>query len=315
MENIKNLVDKVKAEVAKVVVGQDEILEGILIAIFCGGHALLEGPPGVAKTLIAKALSRALSLRYQRIQFTPDLMPLDVIGANIYDFQNQRFTFKAGPVFTDILLADEINRTPPKTQAALLEAMEEKQVTSDGEILPLSNVFTVLATQNPLEYEGTYPLPEAQLDRFLLKLLVTYPEHSEEIAIYRRYQNGLIGSSDLAMIQPVLGVEDIANVRRHIAAVNIRPEMIDYLYRIVRSTREHPLLTLGASPRAGIYLMLAAKTHAALDNRDYLIPEDVQEMALPVFRHRLFVRPEAQIEGKTSDWILKNMLAGIPVPR
>ena len=315
MENIQNVVESLKQEIGKVVVGQAELLEGILIAIICGGHVLLEGPPGVAKTLLAKTLARTLAISYKRVQFTPDLMPLDVIGANIYDFHNQQFVFKAGPVFTDILLADEINRTPPKTQAALLEAMEEKQVTVDGEIRPLSPVFTVLATQNPLEYEGTYPLPEAQLDRFLLKLLVTYPADKDEIAIYDRYQNGLINESDLATIQPVLNAADIGAMRRQLARIHTRPEIIAYLHRIVKSSREHPLLMLGASPRAGIFLLLAAKARALLNGRDYLIPEDIQELAFPVLRHRLLVRPEAQVDGKSSDLIIKNILAGIPVPR
>ena len=315
MEKVQSLCNQVKSELAQVVIGQEEIIEGILMALIVGGHVLLEGPPGVAKTLIAKSLARSLSATYKRVQFTPDLMPLDVTGTNIFDFQKQLFSFKPGPIFTDILLADEINRTPPKTQAALLEAMEEKQVTIDGESRALSPIFTVLATQNPLEYEGTYPLPEAQLDRFLLKLQIPYPDSSTETQIYQRYHDNLVGVNDLEKIKPVISPAEVLEVRQMVATIKVRPEIIDYIYQIIQATREHPLLILGASPRAGIYLLHVAKVYAAFQGRDYVIPDDVQEVALWVLRHRLLVKPEAQIDGKNSDQVLKNILANLKVPR
>jgi MoxR-like ATPase len=315
MEKVQSVCYQVKSELSKVIIGQEDIIEGILIALFVGGHVLLEGPPGVAKTLIVKSLARSITATYKRVQFTPDLMPLDVTGTNIYDLQRQQFSFKPGPIFTDLLLADEINRTPPKTQAALLEAMEEKQVTIDGEWKKLSPIFTVLATQNPLEYEGTYPLPEAQLDRFLLKLQLTYPESDAEIEIYKRYQANLVGENDLNQIEPVLNSDKVLEVRKTVATVNVRLEIIEYIHQIIKATRENPLLTLGASPRAGIYLLHTAKVYAAFQGRDYVIPDDIQEVAYMVLRHRLLVKPDALIEGKNSDLVLKNILASLKVPR
>jgi MoxR-like ATPase len=315
MEKVVDLLGKVKSEMARVIVGQEEIIDGVLISLLVGGHILLEGPPGVAKTLIAKVLARSISAVYKRVQFTPDLMPLDITGTNIFDFQKQQFTFKPGPIFTDLLLADEINRTPPKTQAALLEAMEEKQVTIDGEGHSLSPIFTVIATQNPIEYEGTYPLPEAQLDRFLLKLQISYPDSATETAIYKRYQNYGVGENDLQLIHPVLTIPEILELRDIVAKVQVREELLSYVNQIVKATRENPFLTLGASPRAGIYLIHTAKAYAALEGRDYVIPDDIQEVAYPVLRHRLLIKPEAQIDGKTSDMIIKNILTGLNVPR
>lgn len=315
MEEVKDLVVKVKKETARIIVGQEQVIEAVLLAVVTGGHALLEGPPGVAKTLIAKTLAQTLGIRYKRVQFTPDLMPLDIIGANIFDLQKQEFIFKPGPVFTDILLADEINRTPPKTQAALLEAMEERQITVDGQIHPLSEVFTVLATQNPLEYEGTYPLPEAQLDRFLLKIKVSYPEDKNEEELYRRYQDGPVTAEEFTRLTPVLSKEKILQLREKIKAVTVREELFAYVKSIVRATREHHLLTLGVSPRGGLSLLRVAKTAAAFSGRDYLIPDDIREYVLPVLRHRLLLKAEAQIEGVTGDQILEKILAGIAVPR
>jgi MoxR-like ATPase len=315
VENLNEQLNQVQTEIAKVIVGQEETVTGVLLALLVGGHILLEGPPGVAKTLIAKTLARTCAAVYKRVQFTPDLMPLDLIGTNIFDLQKQEFRFYKGPIFTDFLLADEINRTPPKTQAALLEAMEEKQVTADGKLLPLSPVFTVIATQNPIEYEGTYPLPEAQLDRFLLKLTVTYPESEAEIRIYQRYQKGTGAESCLEAVQPVLTPTALLEMRQMIGAVNVREELFSYIRQIIQATRNHPLLTLGASPRGGIYLLLTAKAYAALQGRDYLIPDDLREVIYPVLRHRLLVKPEAQLNGKTSDSVLKNILAEVKVPR
>jgi MoxR-like ATPase len=315
VEKINERLNLIKAEIGKIIVGQTEIVDGLLLALMVGGHILLEGPPGIAKTLIAKTLARTFAAVYKRVQFTPDLMPLDLIGTNIFDFQKQQFIFHQGPVFTDFLLADEINRTPPKTQAALLEAMEEKQVTIDGRLLPLSPVFTVIATQNPLEYEGTYPLPEAQLDRFLLKLQVTYTDAATETAIYHKYQNGIVSEEQLKWVDPVLTPEDLQAMQKETGAVKAREELLDYVYQLVRATRNHPLLSLGASPRAGIFLILTAKAYAILQGRDYLIPDDIQEVVYPVFRHRLLVKPEAQIDGKNSDLIIRNILTEVKVPR
>lgn len=315
MEKVQSFCSQIKSELAKVVVGQEDVIDGLLIALFVGGHILLEGPPGVAKTLIAKSFSRVLSADYKRVQFTPDLMPLDITGTNIFDHQRQQFSLKPGPIFTDILLADEINRTPPKTQAALLEAMEEKQVTVDGELKGLSPIFMVLATQNPLEFEGTYPLPEAQLDRFLLKLQLSYPDSITEIEIYRRYQGKLVGVLDLEKIQPVTDRDGILEMRQMVANVTVRQEIIDYIYQIVQATRENPMVTLGASPRAGIYLLHVAKVYAAFNGRDYVIPDDIQEVVSRVLRHRVLVKPEALIDGRNSDGILKTIINNLKVPR
>ncbi|MGE5557747.1 MAG: AAA family ATPase [Bacillota bacterium] len=315
MEKVAGFGMRLKEQVAKVVIGKEEVLDGIIVALLTGGHILLEGPPGTAKTLTVKAVARSLSATYKRVQFTPDLMPLDITGTNIFDFQRQQFVFKPGPVFTDTLLADEINRTPPKTQAALLEAMEERHVTIDGEIHGLSPVFTVFATQNPIEYEGTYPLPEAQLDRFFFKLLIAYPEDQTEVEVYRRYQNAPVCEDDLAKIEPVAAIEEILQMRKIVETVNIREEIIGYVHQIIKATREHPLLILGASPRAGIYLLLAGKALAAVNGREYAIPDDIQEMAYPVLRHRLLLKPEAQIDGKNADLIIKNILDSLCVPR
>lgn len=315
MEEIRDIFTKIKREAAKVIVGQEEVVDGIVTAILAGGHVLLEGPPGVAKTLMARVIARAVTADFKRIQFTPDLMPLDVIGTNIFDFAKQNFLFKQGPIFTDLLLADEINRTPPKTQSALLEAMEERKVTIDGVLHELSPLFTVLATENPIEYEGTYPLPEAQLDRFFAKLEVTYPSAEYEEELYRRYQNGMVGTADLQEVEPVVTVEEILKARESLSAITVRAEIIDFVTKVIRSTREHPLLALGASPRGGIHLLLAGKICAAAQGRDYVTPEDVLDMVYPVLRHRLLVKTEALVDGRNADSIIKNILAQIKVPR
>ncbi len=315
MEKIQSTFHAINNEITKVVLGQEKILEHIFIAILVGGHLLLEGPPGVAKTLIAKSLAKTFQATYKRVQFTPDLMPLDITGTSIFNFQTQTFHFQPGPIFTDLLLADEINRTPPKTQAALLEAMEERQVSIDGVVKPLSPLFTTIATQNPLEYEGTYPLPEAQLDRFLFKLIITYPQGEDELAIYQRYQDQMVNEASLNKIIPQVSPETVLDLRQALAAIKASDDLIRYVLQIIQATREHPLLLLGASPRAGISLLLAAKARAALNGRDYLIPDDIQEMAYPLLRHRLFLKPEAQVNGKDPDFIVNNILINIKVPR
>jgi len=308
--------ESVRTEVAKAVVGQREVIDQIMIALLCEGHALLEGVPGIAKTLAARAVSLAISADFARIQFTPDLMPSDVIGANVFDPSTTRFKLREGPIFTEILLADEINRTPPKTQAALLEAMQEKMVTIDGDSRELSPLFTVLATQNPIEFEGTYPLPEAQLDRFMLKIIVPYPARETEVAVLTRYNEGFRASSlGEAGIRPVLGKEKVLELRRIVASVGVAASVIDYIARLVRKTRENRNLVLGASPRASICLLLGSKAVAALGGREYVIPDDVKSLAAPVLRHRLLLRPEAEIEGVTAERVIESVLGDVEVPR
>jgi MoxR-like ATPase len=299
-----------------VVLGQEDVLRQMMVALLAGGHALLEGVPGTAKTLSIRALSMALELRFGRVQFTPDLMPTDLIGVNVLDGLKHEFSFHPGPIFTDLLLADEINRAPAKTQAALLEAMQERQVTVDGKTRPLPAGFTVFASQNPVEYEGTYPLPEAQLDRFLLKIVVGYPGEQAERAILDRYVDGF--SADRAEsygIRPVLGSGEIVSLRQSVATVHVEPTVRDYVTRIVRATREEPSLALGASPRAGVALFLAARAEAFLSGRDFVTPDDVKALALPVLRHRVVLTPEAEVEGQTVDERLAGLLATVPAPR
>jgi MoxR-like ATPase len=311
-----NRAQRVLDELGTVVLGQDEMLRQMMVALLAGGHALLEGVPGTAKTLSIRALSMALELRFGRVQFTPDLMPTDLIGVNVLDELKREFTFHPGPVFTDLVLADEINRAPAKTQAALLEAMQERQVTVDGQTRPLPAGFTVFATQNPVEYEGTYPLPEAQLDRFLLKIVIGYPDEAAERAILDRYVGGF--SADRAEsygIAPLLGRGEITALRQAVAAVHVEPTVRDYVTRIVRATREDPSLALGASPRAGVALFLASRAEAFLSGRDFVTPDDVKSLALPVLRHRVVLTPEAEVEGQTVDDRLAGLLGTIPAPR
>jgi len=307
---------RVLEELGTVVLGQEEMLRQMMVALLAGGHALLEGVPGTAKTLSIRSLAMALELRFGRVQFTPDLMPTDLIGVNVLDELKREFSFHPGPVFTDLLLADEINRAPAKTQAALLEAMQERQVTVDGQTRPLPAGFTVFASQNPVEYEGTYPLPEAQLDRFLLKIVVGYPGAEAERAILDRYVDGF--SADRAEsygIRPVLGGGELIRLRQAVAAVHVEPNVRDYITRIVRSTREEPSLALGASPRAGVALFLASRAEAFLSGRDFVTPDDVKSLALPVLRHRVVLTPEAEVEGQTVDERLGGLLGTIPAPR
>ncbi len=304
----------VRAEIAKAVVGQDQVVTGLLIALVAGGHVLLEGVPGVAKTLLARSLAAALSLSVRRLQFTPDLMPGDVTGSLVYDARTAEFEFREGPVFSNILLADEINRTPPKTQAALLEAMEERQVSVEGWPRPLPAPFLVAATQNPVEYEGTYPLPEAQLDRFLLKLLVGVPERDAEIDLLSRHAGGF-DPRDLSAIRPVAGAADLAVARKAVAQVRVEPEMTGYIVDLCRATRQSPSLRLGVSPRGATALLTTSRVWAWLAGRHYVIPDDEKALARPTLRHRIQLRPEAELEGMTPEGVLDGVLASVPVPR
>jgi MoxR-like ATPase len=305
---------RVRQEIAKVVVGQDGVVTGLAVALLVRGHVLLEGVPGVAKTLLVKTLAAALDLRFRRVQFTPDLMPSDVTGQVV--LEGRSFVFREGPVFTNLLLADEINRTPPKTQAALLEAMEERQVSVQGEPRPLPDPFVVVATQNPVEYEGTYPLPEAQLDRFLLKLHVAYPTPEQEEAVVDRHHRGL-DPHDLATagVSAVASAADLAAGRHAVAAVEMDEAVRAYLVAVVRATRDSPSLSLGASPRGATMLLWAAKAWAWLAGRTFVTPDEVKAVAKPVLRHRVQLRPEAELEGVTTDGVLDGILAAVPVPR
>ncbi|MFG2291575.1 AAA family ATPase [Streptomyces sp. NPDC048595] len=308
--------EDLRTEIAKAVVGQDPAVTGLVVALLCRGHVLLEGSPGVAKTLLVRALSTALELDTKRVQFTPDLMPSDVTGSLVYDARSAEFSFQPGPVFTNLLLADEINRTPPKTQASLLEAMEERQVTVDGTARPLPEPFLVAATQNPVEYEGTYPLPEAQLDRFLLKLTVPLPARNDEIDILTRHAAGF-SPRDLgaAGLRPVASAADLDSAREAVAKTSVSPEVTGYIVDICRATRESPSLALGVSPRGATALLSTSRAWAWLTGRDYVTPDDVKALALPTLRHRVQLRPEAEMEGVTADSVINAVLAHLPVPR
>ncbi|AJT66723.1 hypothetical protein T261_5091 [Streptomyces lydicus] len=308
--------EALRTEIAKAVVGQDPAVTGLVVALLCRGHVLLEGVPGVAKTLLVRALSAALELDTKRVQFTPDLMPSDVTGSLVYDTRSAEFSFQPGPVFTNLLLADEINRTPPKTQASLLEAMEERQVTVDGTPRPLPEPFLVAATHNPVEYEGTYPLPEAQLDRFLLKLTVPLPARQDEIDILTRHVDGFSPRDlDAAGLRPVASAADLEAARAAVAKTAVSPEITGYIVDICRATRESPSLSLGVSPRGATALLSTSRAWAWLTGRDYVTPDDVKALALPTLRHRVQLRPEAEMEGVTADSVINAVLAHLPVPR
>lgn len=306
----------VRTEVAKAVVGQDHAVTSLLIGLLADGHVLLEGVPGVAKTLLVRSLAEAMDLNNTRVQFTPDLMPGDVTGSLIYDASSSRFEFREGPVFTNLMLADEINRTPPKTQAALLEAMEEHQVSVDGDTYPLPEPFMVIATQNPIEYEGTYPLPEAQLDRFMLKVKLDLPARDEEIEILNRHANGF-HPTELAQagLRSVADHQTIASARAEIATVKTSPEVLAYIVDLVQATRTSPSFQAGVSPRGSTALMKTAKAWAWLVGRDFITPDDVQALVLPCLRHRVSLRPEAEMDGVSIDQVLSGLIATVPVPR
>jgi len=308
--------DAPRTEVRKAVIGQDEVIDFLLTSLLAGGHILLEGVPGTAKTLLTQAFAAGLSLQFGRIQFTPDLMPGDVLGTNLFNFQTNTFVLTKGPIFTQLLLADEINRTPPKTQAALLQAMNERAVTIDGRDYALGDEFMVVATQNPIEQQGTYPLPEAQLDRFLFKIMIEYPARDEEREIVRRHghRSAMPRLEDFAL-KPVVAVAALAEMRDAVTRIRLSDALVDYIVDVVRATRQHASLAVGASTRAANMLAASVRAYAALQGRDFVIPDDVKMLALPVMRHRVTLSPGAEIEGLSSDRILREILDQVPAPR
>lgn len=309
-------VSHIRSELAKAIVGQDDVIEQILVAFLAEGHALLEGVPGTAKTLIVKTLARIIGAKFSRIQFTPDLMPSDITGTNVYNMQTSKFSVRPGPIFTDILLADEINRTPPKTQSALLEAMEERQATIDGKRYLLSPIFTVLATENPIEYEGTYPLPEAQLDRFLLKILIDYPSKEEEFTVVTRWDEGFNSQHlDEIDLVPLSDANAIKACRAEIRSMKTEEGVKNYIVDVVQKTRNHPTILYGASPRASVALLLCAKALAAVRGRDFPTPDDVRDVSMPVLRHRIALRAEAELDGATTDAVISDIIRTVEIPR
>ena len=316
LDAIQTLHQGVKEQIAKIVVGQDETVALLLVCLLARGHVILEGVPGTAKTLLAQCFGATLSLEFGRIQFTPDLMPGDVIGTNLFNFQTNQFSLTKGPIFTQILLADEINRTPAKTQAALLQAMQEQAVTIDDKTYPLDDGFMVIATENPIEQLGTYPLPEAQLDRFLFKLIIDYPSHEEELEIVARHgQRPVTGRLEDFGITALAGLDELTVIRAFVAEIKLNPEIVAYIVDIVRSTREHPGLQYGASPRAASVLAAAARAHAALDGRDYVIPDDVKNLTIHALRHRVVLAPSTEIEGGSAEQIIEQICDSVAAPR
>ncbi len=315
LQDLKTAIDAIRAEVGKVLVGQQQTIDLLLTALLADGHVLLEGVPGVAKTLTAKLLAKTISTRFSRIQFTPDLMPSDVLGTSVYSPKLTDFEFKPGPIFANIVLIDEINRAPAKTQSALFEVMEERQITNDGTTYKLDEPFMVLATQNPIEQEGTYRLPEAQLDRFLFKVVVGYPEATDEVAILRGHHERRNLADAVDAVQSVLTPEQLAALRAKVHQVHIEDKLFEYISQIVRSTRANKSLYLGASPRASVALLNGAKALATIRGRDFVTPEDVQELATSVLRHRVLLTPEREMEGGTADEVIAQLLRQIEVPR
>ena len=319
MEDLRELHEKVSSireEMSRVIFGQESVLEQLLTCFIAGGHVLVEGVPGLGKTLLSRTLAKLVSAGYRRIQFTPDLLPSDIVGTNIFDVKTTDFSLRKGPIFTEILLADEINRTPPKTQAALLEAMEERQVTIDGVKNPLPDLFFVMATQNPVEYEGTYPLPETQLDRFMMKLTIDYPPPDAELAVIRNYAQG-IDLHDLESLipEPLISREDVSRFRKLVVKVVVKEGVMEYIRQIVAETRDPVYVQLGASTRAAVAMLKSARALAAIRGMDFVTPDEVKDVTAPVLRHRVILRPEALIDGLTPDYFLENILPRIPVPR
>lgn len=314
ISEIKEKIDTIRNEIHKVIVGQDQIIDQILTALLANGHILLEGVPGVAKTLIAKCLSKTINTNFSRIQFTPDLMPSDVLGTSIYDSSQAKFTFKSGPIFSNFILIDEINRSPAKTQAALFEVMEEKQVTVDGTTYKMQHPFIVIATQNPVEQEGTYRLPEAQLDRFLFKINVQYPNLNDEIELIK-LEHSLDKSNKTDKISPVITAQEILKIQEITKQVIVEDNLIAYIANIVLETRENPLIYLGASPRASIAILNAAKANAVIKGRDFVTPDDIKDVVPPILNHRIIISPDKEMEGLTADRIVKQILDKIELPR
>ena len=313
---MKSAFQQLRSELSSIVLGQQAVVDSLLIALLAEGHVILEGVPGTAKTLLVKLLSSLIQAEFRRVQLTPDVLPADILGTSIFDFNTHQFTLRKGPIFTQILLADEINRTPPKTQAALLEAMEERQVTLDGNTLPLSPLFWTIATQNPLEFEGTYPLPEAQLDRFLFKVVVNYPEASAEKQMLLNVLNGF-EAHDLNQqkLQPLLTGEQILAARQQAKSIHVEEAIVDYLLALVTQSRTQPELILGASPRSAVGWLRAAQAQAWLEDRSFVTPDDVKTIAPTLLRHRFILKPEAQLDGVSVDQVVRNLLTRVPVPR
>jgi MoxR-like ATPase len=316
-EKLKEILTRARQEAAKVIIGQHDVIEKALIVIFTGNHALIEGVPGVAKTLLVRTLAQVLGCDFSRIQFTPDLMPADITGTSIYNLQRNEFSIAKGPIFTSFLLADEINRAPAKTQSALLQAMQERTVTIDRDTHPLPSNFTVFATQNPIEYEGTYPLPEAQKDRFMLKITMAAPERADELLLAQRTMTKDAPETLLAQgaVRPVIHVEDLVALREQLGAVTLRDELLAYLVDVVRATRQHESVLVGAGPRATQSLIMAARAYAAMSGRDFVTPDDIKAMAPPVLEHRLILRPEFEIEGLGMNEVIQQILQLVAVPR
>lgn len=316
MTEANDILNRLGQALNRVVVGQATLVQQLLVALLAGGHVILEGVPGTGKTLTVKVLAQLVQAEFRRVQLTPDILPSDIIGTNIFDLNTRQFTLKKGPIFTQVLLADEINRTPPKTQSALLEAMEEQQVTLDGESLPLSPLFWVIATQNPLEFEGTYPLPEAQLDRFLFKLIVDYPDPAAEKQMLLNRQSGFQAKrQDLGRLKPMATVEQILQARQEVSAVALSDAVLDYLLALVQRSRKHPDLALGASPRSAVAWLQTSKAHAWLNGKNYVTPDDVKAVAPPLLRHRLILKPEAQLDGLQIESVISSLLNQVAVPR